>query len=231
MFSSYDQYTPKHQQITISFYDRSLDDDLQSLSVSSPDKSPERNNSPQQPADTTKRLGYLGWPEYFMANALLAAQRSKDPSTQVGACIVNDEHKIVGIGYNGFPTGCDDDLFPWNRDECPADPLHNKYLFVCHAEVNAISNKNAADVKGCTIYVALFPCNECAKVIIQSGIRRVVFLSDKYANTTSVLASKRMFQACDVQYEMFVPMRQKIVVDFKDIESRNLNQLPATPQF
>ncbi|XP_041943386.1 deoxycytidylate deaminase isoform X1 [Alosa sapidissima] len=114
-----------------------------------------------------KREDYLEWPEYFMAVAFLSAQRSKDPSSQVGACIVNPENKIVGIGYNGMPNGCNDDLLPWAR--AAADRLDTKYPYVCHAELNAIMNKNSADVKGCTIYVALFPCNECAKLIIQAG--------------------------------------------------------------
>ncbi|XP_038837632.1 deoxycytidylate deaminase-like isoform X2 [Salvelinus namaycush] len=118
-------------------------------------------------AQTKKREDYLEWPEYFMAVAFLSAQRSKDPSSQVGACIVNRENKIVGIGYNGMPNGCDDDLLPWS---CSAnDRLDTKYPYVCHAELNAIMNKNSADVKGCSMYVALFPCNECAKLIIQAG--------------------------------------------------------------
>uniref|UniRef100_A0A3B3TSI0 dCMP deaminase n=1 Tax=Poecilia latipinna TaxID=48699 RepID=A0A3B3TSI0_9TELE len=116
---------------------------------------------------TRKRDDYLEWPEYFMAVAFLSAQRSKDPSSQVGACIVNQENKIVGIGYNGMPNGCDDDLLPWSRSA--DDRLNTKYPYVCHAELNAIMNKNSADVKGCTMYVALFPCNECAKLIIQAG--------------------------------------------------------------
>lgn len=220
---SYIQYKPKNTQIVINFIDDDLGDRLNDLSLSPPaSKSPEPNTM-------TKRIGYLGWSEYFMAIAMLAAQRSKDPSTQVGACIVNGERKIVGIGYNGFPTNCDDDQFPWNRDNRPDKPLQNKYLYVCHAEVNAISNKNAADVKNCTIYVALFPCNECAKVIIQSGIRCVVYLSDKYATTTSTLASKRMFQSSGVVYVPFEPTRNRVLVDFDDIDSKNLNQLPNTP--
>ncbi|XP_067578060.1 deoxycytidylate deaminase isoform X2 [Pseudorca crassidens] len=114
-----------------------------------------------------KRDDYLEWPEYFMAVAFLSAQRSKDPNSQVGACIVNAENKIVGIGYNGMPNGCSDDLLPWRRTA--ESILDTKYPYVCHAELNAIMNKNSADVKGCTMYVALFPCNECAKLIIQAG--------------------------------------------------------------
>ncbi|KAG7392201.1 hypothetical protein PHYBOEH_006455 [Phytophthora boehmeriae] len=115
----------------------------------------------------TKRTDYLSWDDYFMSVAFLSAMRSKDPSTQVGACIVNPEKKIVGIGYNGFPNGCDDDDLPWARESATNSPLDTKYPYVCHAEMNAILNKNSTDVKGCTIYVALFPCNECAKLIIQ----------------------------------------------------------------
>lgn len=147
----------------------------------------------------TKRIGYLEWSEYFMATAFLAAQRSKDPSTQVGAVIVNAERKIVGIGYNGFPTGCDDDAFPWNK--LGSDPMQLKYMYVVHAEVNAILNKNSETVKDCTMYVALFPCNECAKMIIQAGVRHVVYLSDKHAHKPQTNAAKRMFDAAGVRYE------------------------------
>lgn len=187
--------------------------------------------SPTSPrtAVTENRSNYLSWPDYFMAVAFLAAQRSKDPSTQVGACIVNNEHKVVGVGYNGFPQGCSDDEFPWNRDEYVDSPLETKYLFVCHAEANAIANKNCSDVKGCTIYVALFPCNECAKGIIQSGIRKVIYMSDKYGQTPAVLAAKKMFQAARVTYEQFEPSQTRIVIDFRDIERKNFNQLPASP--
>uniref|UniRef100_A0A8C9SYK9 Deoxycytidylate deaminase n=1 Tax=Scleropages formosus TaxID=113540 RepID=A0A8C9SYK9_SCLFO len=145
-----------------------------------------------------KREDYLEWPEYFMAVAFLSAQRSKDPSSQVGACIVNPENKIVGIGYNGMPNGCDDDLLPWSR-EAP-DRLDTKYPYVCHAELNAIMNKNSADVKGCTMYVALFPCNECAKLIIQAGIKEVIYLSDKYHDTPEMTASRRLFNLVGITY-------------------------------
>ncbi|DBA04601.1 TPA: hypothetical protein N0F65_012184 [Lagenidium giganteum] len=129
-----------------------------------------------------KREDYLTWDDYFMSVAFLSAMRSKDPSTQVGACIVSPDNKIVGIGYNGFPNGCGDDNLPWARESSTGSALDTKYPYVCHAEMNAILNKNAADVRGCTIYVALFPCNECAKLIIQSGIARVMYCSDKYHN-------------------------------------------------
>lgn len=152
---------------------------------------------PSPTATTTKRSSYLEWSEYFMATAFLAAQRSKDPATQVGAVIVNVERKIVGIGYNGFPAGCDDAIFPWSKNG--SDPMERKYLYVVHAEVNAILNKNSANVKGCTMYVALFPCNECAKMIIQAGVRHVAYLSDKHAHKPETMAAKRMFDATGVR--------------------------------
>lgn len=175
-----------------------------------------------------KRADYLDWNEYFMATAFLAAKRSKDPNTQVGACIVNDERKIVGVGYNGFPIGCGDDDFPWGKNS--NDPLDTKYLYVCHAEMNAILNKNSSDVKNCTMYVALFPCNECAKIIIQSRIREVIYMSDKHALKKSTIASKKMFDAAGVKYWQFVPKSSRIVIDFSEIDWDNLNQLPATPR-
>lgn len=136
------------------------------------------------------------WDEYFMGVAILSSYRSKDPSTKVGACIVNNDKKIVGVGYNGFPTGCDEDLLPWARE---GEYLETKYPYVCHAELNAILNSSGS-VKGCRIYVALFPCNECAKAIIQSGISEVVYLQDKYKDTDSVIASKRLFDISGVVY-------------------------------
>ncbi|XP_058452282.1 deoxycytidylate deaminase [Malaya genurostris] len=174
-----------------------------------------------------KRVDYLDWSEYFMATAFLAAKRSKDPNTQVGACIVNSENKIVGVGYNGFPIGCNDDDFPWGKES--SDPLETKYLYVCHAEMNAILNKNSSDVKDCTIYVALFPCNECAKIIIQSKIREVVYMSDKHAHKNTTIASKRMLEASGVKYRQFIPKNNRIVIDFSEIDWDNLNQLPTTP--
>lgn len=181
------------------------------------------NNSP-----TKKRENYLDWSEYFMATAFLAAKRSKDPVTQVGACIVNDDHKIVGVGYNGMPIGCDDDQFPWGKTS--SNPLETKYMYVCHAEVNAILNKNCADLKDCTIYVALFPCNECAKVIIQSRIKEVIYMSDKHAQKPETIASKRLLNAAGVKQTQFVPKRKQLIIDFTEIEDENrFNQLPPTP--
>lgn len=154
--------------------------------------------------------------EYFMALAFLAAKRSKDPATQVGAVIVNPEEKIVGIGYNGFPNNCSDDEFPWGNES--KNPLETKYMYVVHAEVNAILNKNAVDVKGCTMYVALFPCNECAKVIIQSRIKDIIYMSDKYEEDIKTIASKKMLRAAEITYTQFVPKRNKIVIDFNEIK-------------
>lgn len=154
-----------------------------------------------------KRTDYLSWDEYFMSIAMLSAMRSKDPSTQVGACIVNSEKRILSMGYNGMPKHCSDDEFPWDRD---GSPLSSKYLFVCHAELNAILNCNSGNVKGCTVYSTLFPCNECAKAIIQSGIAEVVYMSDKYSESDSVLASKRMFDTAGVKYRLYTPTGKKI---------------------
>ncbi len=144
-----------------------------------------------------KRTDYISWDEYFMGIAILSAQRSKDNSTQVGACIVNKENKIVAVGYNGMPTGCSDDEMPWERQA--ENELDTKYPFVCHAELNAILNSNIGNLSGCTLYVTLFPCNECAKAIIQSGIKKVVYNCNKYADTNSVKASDMLFRACGIE--------------------------------
>jgi len=146
-----------------------------------------------------------------MAVALLAAQRSKDPSTQVGACVANAQNKIVGVGYNGFPWGCSDDDLPWDRD---GDYLDTKYPFVCHAELNAVLNSITFDLRDCRIYVALFPCNECTKVIIQAGIREIVYLSDKYKDTDSVMASKIMLEKSNTSFRQFKPERESILLSF-----------------
>lgn len=143
-----------------------------------------------------KRRNVISWDDYFMGLAHLSAKRSKDPSTQVGACIVNPAKKVVGIGYNGFPTGISDDDFPWNVAE---KYDQSKYAYVVHAELNAILNATQK-LDNCTIYVSLFPCNECAKAIIQSGIKKLVYEDDKYADTPAVLASKKMLQAAGVEF-------------------------------
>lgn len=141
-----------------------------------------------------KRQDYISWDEYFMGVAALSAMRSKDPNTQVGACIVSPEHKILSMGYNGFPLGCSDDEFTWEREG-----EDNKYFYSTHSELNAILNYRGGSLEGATIYVTLFPCNECAKAIIQSGIRTLVYDSDKYADTAMVKASKKMLKAAGVQ--------------------------------
>ncbi|HHW95349.1 MAG TPA: dCMP deaminase family protein [Mogibacterium sp.] len=157
-----------------------------------------------------KRTDYISWDEYFMGVALLAAKRSKDPSTQVGACIVDQNNVILTTGYNGFPIGCSDDEFPWNREG-----EITKYPFVVHAELNAILNAQGKSLRNAKIYVALFPCNECAKAIIQSGIREVVYLSDKYADTEATKASKRMFMSAGVKLTHFKPQTETITLDFR----------------
>jgi len=168
----------------------------------------------------TKRADYLSWDEYFMGVAFLSAQRSKDPNTQVGACIVDAPSKrIIGIGYNGFPRGCSDEVLPWGRRAPTApgveDGLHTKYRYVVHAEVNAILNKCSASVRGATLYVALFPCNECSKVIIQSGIKEVVYLNDFYHDTDSCKASRIMFKMAGVRLRRYRPENEEIVIDFE----------------
>ncbi len=158
-----------------------------------------------------KRDDYISWDEYFMGIAMLSAKRSKDPSTQVGACIVDKENKVVGIGYNGFPIGCSDDNLPWERQA--DDNNQTKYPYVVHAEANAILN-STKDLHGARIYVDLFPCNECAKLIIQSGIKEVVFLSDKYKDTDSVKASRKMFNLSGVKERQLIVKNKKIILDY-----------------
>lgn len=159
-----------------------------------------------------KREGYLSWDEYFMAVALLSAQRSKDPNTQVGACVANDQNKIVGVGYNGFPRGCSDDELPWDRT---GSYLETKYPYVCHAELNAVLNSITTDLRNCRIYVGLFPCNECTKVIIQSGIKEIVYLSDKYAHTDQVKASKIMLdKSPGISYRHLETRLEQLLISF-----------------
>jgi dCMP deaminase len=161
-------------------------------------------------ATTRKKPDYLSWDDYFMSMAFLTAQRSKDPNTQVGACIVDGNKRIVGLGYNGFPSGCSDDFLPWAREA--ESELHTKYMYVCHAEVNAILNKGSADVRGATLYVALFPCNECSKVIIQAGIREVVFMSERYRDTDCCRASRILLQLAGVRLRKYVPSIPSICI-------------------
>ena len=162
-----------------------------------------------------KRTDYISWDEYFMGIAMLAARRSKDPSTQVGACIVSGENIIISTGYNGMPKGCSDDIFPWEREGA-----ETKYPYVVHAELNAILNANGRDLRGSRIYVALFPCNECAKAIIQSGVKEVLYLSDKYDGTMGNLASKRMLDAAGVKYTKLRMEHDAITLDFVPEEDR-----------
>ncbi len=156
-----------------------------------------------------KRKDYISWDEYFMGVALLASKRSKDPNTQVGACIVSEDNIILSTGYNGFPAGCSDDEYPWARDG-----EETKYPYVVHAELNAILNSNGKSLRGASIYVALFPCNECAKAIIQSGIKEVVYLSDKYADTPATQASKRMLTSAGVSLRRLDTPIDSITLDF-----------------
>ena len=149
---------------------------------------------------SSKRAGYLSWEQYFMGVAMLSAQRSKDPNTQVGTCIVDQRKRIVAIGYSGLPAGCSDDDFPWDREGAF---LETKYPYVCHAELNAILNRNAADLSGCTLYTTLFPCNECAKAIVQSGIAEVVFLSDKHRDSETDQASRIILDCAGVRVRRF----------------------------
>ncbi|MBQ8028657.1 MAG: dCMP deaminase family protein [Clostridia bacterium] len=160
-----------------------------------------------------KREDYLSWDEYFMGVALLSSYRSKDPNTQVGACIVNQFNKIMSVGYNGFPLGCSDDEFPWERE---GEAYDTKYPYVCHAELNAILNNAGANLEGCKIYVALFPCNECAKAIIQCGIKEVVYLSDKYADTPMTRASKRMLNSAGIKLTKLTPKKESVLIDFSE---------------
>lgn len=154
-----------------------------------------------------KSNNYISWDEYFMGVALLSSYRSKDPNTKVGACIVNTNKRIVGIGYNGLPYGCDDDEYPWERE---GDFLNTKYPYVVHAEPNAILNSTSS-LQGATLYVSLFPCHECMKLIIQSGIKEIVYLSDKYNGTESDQASKKMADSAGIIYRKMDELEIKVV--------------------
>lgn len=158
-----------------------------------------------------KRTDYISWDEYFMGVAMLAGHRSKDPNSQVGACIVSQDNKILSIGYNGMPQGCSDDEFPWNREA--EDPYCSKYFYVAHSELNAILNYRGGSLEGAKLYVTLFPCNECAKAIIQCGIRTVIYSNDKYSGTPSVRASRRMFDAAGVRYYKYNSTGRRIPLD------------------
>ena len=154
-----------------------------------------------------KREDYISWDEYFMGLALLSALRSKDPGTQVGTCIVSPDKKVLTIGYNGMPIGCSDDEYPWEREGAP---LETKYLFVCHAEMNAILNSGHSDLRGSTVYTTLFPCAECTKAMIQKGIKEVIYLSDKYAKDDLFVAARRMMDSAGVTYRAY-QMSERII--------------------
>lgn len=158
-----------------------------------------------------QRKEYLSWDEFFMGVAILASERSKDPNTQVGACIVSADNRILSVGYNGTPNGFEDIYFPWDRE---GDELNTKYLYVVHAERNAILNYRGdiKDFEGAKLYVTMFPCNECAKEVIQVGIKDIIYLDDKYANTIGVIASKRMLDVCNVKYSKLGLNKSKIKV-------------------
>lgn len=154
-----------------------------------------------------KRQDYISWDEYFMGVAILSGMRSKDPNTQVGACIVSPDNKILSMGYNGFPMGCSDDEFPWAREG-----EDNKYYYTTHSELNAILNYRGGSLEGAKMYVSLFPCNECAKAIIQAGIKTVIYDSDKYKDTPAVMASKRMFKSAGVNFYQYERTNREIKI-------------------
>ncbi|MDF2865855.1 MAG: Deoxycytidylate deaminase [Clostridia bacterium] len=157
-----------------------------------------------------KRNDYISWDEYFMGIAKLSEERSKDPTRQVGACIVNKENRILSIGYNGLPNGISDDKISWEKIGSPMD---TKYFYVCHAELNAILNNRNNNLVGSILYVSLFPCNECAKAIIQSGIGKVVYYNDKHADKDSTKASKIMLDMAGVEYVPYIKKNKKIEIE------------------
>lgn len=157
-----------------------------------------------------KRENYISWDEYFMGVAYLASMRSKDPNTQVGACIVSYDNKILSMGYNGFPNGCSDDEFPWGK---VGEDIDCKYLYSTHSELNAILNYRGGSLDGAKMYVTLFPCNECAKAIIQSGIKELVYDCDKYEGTPSVVASKKMLASAGVKFTPYSRTGRKVIID------------------
>lgn len=157
-----------------------------------------------------KRKDYISWDEYFMGVAKLSGMRSKDPNSQVGACIVSQDNKILSMGYNGFPVGCSDDEYPWSRE---GDELDKKYVYVVHSELNAILNYRGGSLEGAKLYVSLFPCNECAKAIIQSGIKTVVYDQNKYPNSASVIASRRMLKSAGVEVRRYQLTGRKIEIE------------------
>ncbi|XP_075524364.1 uncharacterized protein LOC142556761 [Primulina tabacum] len=178
-----------------------------------------RKFSPQSPFDPAKRKGYLSWDDYFMAIAFLSAERSKDPNRQVGACLVSEKGIILGIGYNGFPRGCSDDKLPWAKKSKNGDSLETKYPYVCHAEVNAILNTNHASAEGQRLYVTMFPCNECAKIIIQSGVSEVIYYVEKRLDNPDVayVASHKLLSMAGVKVRRHQPQMDQLLIKFKDL--------------
>lgn len=156
-----------------------------------------------------KRKDYISWDEYFMGVAKLASHRSKDPSTTVGACIVNQDNKIISTGYNGSPTGYDDDNMPWDRE---GSFENTKYAYVCHSELNAILNSPSV-LTNCKLYVTLFPCNECAKAIVQSGIKEVIYMDNKYKDTDGVKVSKKILETCGVKCREYEKTNRKLEIE------------------
>ncbi len=146
-----------------------------------------------------ERTDVISWDEFFMRVAVAASLRSKDPNTQVGACIAGTDNRILSVGYNGTPRGLADDEFPWGSSD---DPLSDKHSYVIHAEANAVLNYRGSlrDMDGATVYVTLFPCNECAKFLVQVGIGEVVYLSDKYDGTEANRVAKSVLDRCGVSY-------------------------------
>ncbi|KAK3439756.1 hypothetical protein EUGRSUZ_B00111 [Eucalyptus grandis] len=194
-----------------------------SSSSSSSSNQHERSSSPPPlskpcPFDPSKRHGYLSWDDYFMAIAFLSAERSKDPNRQVGACLVSQNGIILGIGYNGFPRGCSDDKLPWAKKSKSGDPLETKYPYVCHAEVNAILNTNHASAAGQKLYVTMFPCNECAKIIIQSGVSEVIYFVEKRLNNSQVeyIASHKLLSMAGVRVRKHRPQKEQILINFEE---------------
>ncbi|CAA7056446.1 unnamed protein product [Microthlaspi erraticum] len=170
------------------------------------------------PFSPLKRNGYLSWDDYFMAIAFLSAERSKDPNRQVGACLVSQNGVILGIGYNGFPRGCSDDKLPWAKKSRSGDPLETKYPYVCHAEVNAILNTNHASAAGQKLYVTMFPCNECAKIIIQSGVSEVIYFVEKRLKDSNVayVASHKLLSMANIKVRKHQPEMDQILIKFEE---------------
>lgn len=158
------------------------------------------------------RQDYLSWDDYFMALAQLTAQRSKDPETQVGSCIVDGNNHIIGIGYNGFPNNIENTNLPWDRNN--EDPLLNKYLYIVHSEINAIANSDHTKLSGSRLYATLAPCNGCAQLIIQSGIKEVIYLDDKHAAKPAFIAGKKLLDLAGIMYRQYTPSTKEITIKF-----------------